>query len=1370
MNTKAFEKQYVYFLMLFIIVGASIGGLLLTKKYTGFVGTAIDSQAGTITAVNLVHKQTSAYWAGVFGLVFSQSSFNEEQASTITAGTISSLTLVFTCVDPNLAINEIYMSPNATIDFTTLRAGSTSMIDFDFLNLSDTTTERANNSFTRNESILLGGTNISNIPAVYTYVNDAQNYTYFFTGILNSSGALVLVTKVYANSATSFKGTLIDYQTMLPIFNSSTRWHFFADPYDTCPSGFGSGQIGESIIEGYVTESGSNVPIVNATVTVGGNFSFTNSQGFFNITTAGGVDYQVISIKEGYLTNITQISTIIGQTTTQNLTMAKSFGLIGPNATVSGYVKDSSTGSIISGALISVAGFTRTSNPTGNYSVTVSQGTNVIAAVASGYSNFVGNFSITGGQNLSFIINMTSAVSEQNGTPLGNGTVQGFAKDSLTNNPISNVTVTLDGISNLTNGIGFYNLSVFEGTKNLVATKSGYNNFIASVSVVANNITIRNLSMSIITTAEGVSNGTINGTVRTSAGAAISSATVTVAGRSDASDTDGVYAITNVPAGTHNLVATASGFQNYISEVNISASQNTVHSIIMEAVTTTGLGPGSGAGKGAGQGAGRGAGQGPGKGAGTGIQAQIQQPTEIVNYEVSVKRILKKLSVGNFITVPITITNYKDEAANIKFSIEGAIKPMSRLSRENMIVEKGTSAEIIITLLGNVDPGIYEGYFVISGDINKKIPIYVLVTERERLSVESLLIKLTPLQKKVSPGDVFKYTVDLQNLLSQEKYKVTLSYSVKGINNNRSLFLEKEDVAIFTSFSLLKSFTIPEDMPIGDYSLQVHADFLETSTDQSTIFNVAQPFYKYAVFGMIPVWMLALVLGTLSTGTFGFVVYKKKREDKKRYKIDIDYSQMPKAGPRSAYVGNIAESKNKTYFDLDLFQVHTVIAGSSGSGKSIVAQDMVEEALLKGVAVIVFDPNALWTGFLRRCEDKKLLGLYKDFGMKKTDAKAFNGNVRQITDDREMIEFKKFMKPGEINVFVINKLDTARIENFVSNMIKQAFHANLPESKELKYLLVYDGIHSLLPKFGGSGQVFVQIERATREFRKWGIGLILLSQVLSDFPPEVLANINTEVTLRTRDEGDLNRVKEKYGEKVLQSVVKAAVGAGVVQNSAYNKGKPYFVNFRPPMHGTVRISEEDLDNYNKFNREIEEIEYQLEQLEKDNIDIFDLKLELKLAQDKVKSGNFNMVGIYLDGLKPRVKAQWDKLGKVPKKREIKYFDENDSKSDANKAKQQKKIEDVVQDDGVSEAIKQAKERRGAAQKAEAEKENASQDNPETQVDELGKQITDLVGKKEKQKATEVYAKVQEVYKNAPKELKSKLLPKCIELQKVIKNG
>ena len=101
----------------------------------------------------------------------------------------------------------------------------------------------------------------------------------------------------------------------------------------------------------------------------------------------------------------------------------------------------------------------------------------------------------------------------------------------------------------------------------------------------------------------------------------------------------------------------------------------------------------------------------------------------------------------------------------------------------------------------------------------------------------------------------------------------------------------------------------------------------------------------------IPLWIILVSVLGLSGGTFGYLVLKKKADEKKRYKIELDYSQLPKQGPRSAYVGLVAETQNKTYFDLDLFQVHSLIAGSSGSGKSVVAQVLVEEALLKGVAV-----------------------------------------------------------------------------------------------------------------------------------------------------------------------------------------------------------------------------------------------------------------------------------------------------------------------------------------------------------------------------------------------------------------------------------
>ena len=173
------------------------------------------------------------------------------------------------------------------------------------------------------------------------------------------------------------------------------------------------------------------------------------------------------------------------------------------------------------------------------------------------------------------------------------------------------------------------------------------------------------------------------------------------------------------------------------------------------------------------------------------------------------------------------------------------------------------------------------------------------------------------------------------------------------------------------------------------------------------------------------------------------------------------------------------------------------------------------------------------------------------------------------------------MKPGEINVFVTNKLETKDIELFVASTIREVFHANLPESRELKYLLVYDGIHSLLPKFGGSGQVFVQIERATREFRKWGIGIILISQVLNDFIGEIKANITTEIQMRTRYEGDIKRVRERSGSKISRLVSKMPVGLGIVECPSYNHGAPYFVEFRPLLHSPFKLSDAEIAKFTK---------------------------------------------------------------------------------------------------------------------------------------------------------------------------------------------
>jgi hypothetical protein len=426
--------------------------------------------------------------------------------------------------------------------------------------------------------------------------------------------------------------------------------------------------------------------------------------------------------------------------------------------------------------------------------------------------------------------------------------------------------------------------------------------------------------------------------------------------------------------------------------------------------------------------------------------------------------------------------------------------------------------------------------------------------------------------------------------------------------------------------------------------------------------------YFFKKFLFLTTWQIILILLFLMSSALAYHEYEVYEEKKKKYNIKVDFSQLPQPSDRSAFIGKIAETDIRTFLDMDKLQTHSIVAGATGGGKTVAAQVIVEEALNKGVSVIVFDPTAQWTGFLRKCEDRRMLAIYKNFSMRKTDAKAFNGNVHQILDARQIIDIKKYVSTGEINIFAINRLDPKDIDIFVANTIREVFHANLDESQELKLLIVYDEVHRLLPKFGGSGEGFIQIERACREFRKWGVGLVLISQVLTDFVGEIKANISTEIQVRTRDEGDLNRIKTKYGEDILSSVVRASVGTGMLENPAYNKGNPYLVSFRPLLHSTTRLSDDELGKHNKYNDKIEDLSYQLDQLEELKVDVFDIKLELKLALDKVKSGNFNMVDIYLDSLEPRVREQWQKIGKTPKKRELKLASSEDIKADIEKAK------------------------------------------------------------------------------------------------------
>ncbi|NOR85500.1 DUF87 domain-containing protein, partial [archaeon] len=358
----------------------------------------------------------------------------------------------------------------------------------------------------------------------------------------------------------------------------------------------------------------------------------------------------------------------------------------------------------------------------------------------------------------------------------------------------------------------------------------------------------------------------------------------------------------------------------------------------------------------------------------------------------------------------------------------------------------------------------------------------------------------------------------------------------------------------------------------------------------------------------------------------------KQKILKARYLFPTDFSKLPKLSDGAFWLGNIADTRKKSAFDPKDLVTHALVAGSTGAGKSVAASIFAEEALKKKIPVIVFDPTSQWTGFVKPCRDKNLLINYPEFGLNSDSPRQFNGLLFNVQNSNINLDLKKYMSPGEITVFNMARLSSVEYDIAVQKIIQKIFDQSWEESPTLKLLVVFDEVHRLLDKYGGGKGGYVALEKACREFRKWGIGLIMVSQVNADFKSAVQGNILTEVQLNTKNMEDIKKAETKYGADYAKRITRQAIGVGMLQNPKYNDGKPWFVSFRPTLHDPHKVSDEELAKYDDYARKLETIEVRMADLKKRGIDTSDKDIELKLAKDKLKQGRFKMAEIYVDSL------------------------------------------------------------------------------------------------------------------------------------------
>ncbi|MFA6049053.1 MAG: helicase HerA-like domain-containing protein [Candidatus Micrarchaeia archaeon] len=687
------------------------------------------------------------------------------------------------------------------------------------------------------------------------------------------------------------------------------------------------------------------------------------------------------------------------------------------------------------------------------------------------------------------------------------------------------------------------------------------------------------------------------------------------------------------------------------------------------------------------------------------LQAALNKTKSELGISTAAQNIYVELYSTEATQASVHVRNSKNEVSTIYARATGSIADFVQFDKQSVTLSPGEESDfkMVVRVPAGERAGSYNGAIELTQDnATASVPMQVRVLESKERLID---LKIQPLSEVVAPGRTLRNEVSIYNLGESKRIDATLKIQVVNPSSETVLQEIEDQILVETTISKIISIEIPKDAPDGKYVLRAIASYASTAnrTREATAlayFRVGRTLLDFTILGL-PLWFIISIILTITAVTVFYYYEKREAERKRRYLERIDFAKLPAPGPRSGFIGKIAETHVGAFSELDRLTMHTLIAGATGSGKTVAAQVLVEEALKKGIAVVVFDPTAQWTGFLRQQRNKEMVAQYKDYNMAPSEAQAFKGNIHVVRDPEERIDVKPLLKPGEITIFVLSKLKQtsepaettaaiqgqksptqdstpktqdskagageaapmqidavlqhleteaekqvfrgaegphgpSQIELFVANTVNRVFESNLEESKQLRLLLVYDEVHRLLPKFGGSGEGFRQIERAVREFRKWGVGLILVSQVLSDFVGEIKANIGTEIQMRTKYEEDLERIRQKYGDETLKSVVRSGVGVGMVQNSEYNRGAPYFVSFRPLLHNIARLSDKELTDYEDYNEKIGRFARDAAALKAAGKDVFDIELELDLARDKLKKGAFNIVDIYMESITQKI--------------------------------------------------------------------------------------------------------------------------------------
>lgn len=259
--------------------------------------------------------------------------------------------------------------------------------------------------------------------------------------------------------------------------------------------------------------------------------------------------------------------------------------------------------------------------------------------------------------------------------------------------------------------------------------------------------------------------------------------------------------------------------------------------------------------------------------------------------------------------------------------------------------------------------------------------------------------------------------------------------------------------------------------------------------------------------------------------------------------------------------------------------VHGYVSGTTGSGKSFLSRVLIEEAAAyPKLNILVIDPRNQSAALMFPEDRPEILRRYDEFMMQHTDARGFKFDYCAAAIDgvQSLPENLKELGTGRWIVSLKNLDDLERCQTAAEILEAVLAAHQTEESEQLRLMIVIEEAHLFTRKRVGesaksaAARIERAIDRCSREARKFGIAMLVVSQRVYDFDTSTRQMMKTRFVLANTDR-ELDHVSAFIDDE--QQVATLRTGTVLVHNGDWSLTK---IRVRPPMSKVVEVSDREV--------------------------------------------------------------------------------------------------------------------------------------------------------------------------------------------------